>query len=538
MKIKNLKLGAKQAIGFGLILAIMAGAHAFSTRKMAAIKAEIDEVTANRLPRAIAISDLNLNTANLRINQLQHAFTTNAAAKQQQTLMMIKLIDEINGNRDTYEQLKTEAEARKCYSEEEHELYVEFDRKWDAYQDLSFAFFELLQDNNTLEAIALLNGEAQSVFNDFSADLTKLVSVNKKDSYEAAKRAEITYQSTHKITSTLLVTTILLSAFIAVGLARYITISVHQLVKAARSVAGGNLEVRLEIDSNDEIGHLAHSFNQMTASLREAREKMQKTQILLVRSEKMASLGQLTAGIAHEINNPVNFVSSNVNPLRRDIAEVFEVLANYEEAVSHRQLHAQFKKVEELKKKLDFPYLKDEIDNLLNGIQEGAHRTSEIVKGLRSFTRLDEDERKPVDINKAIESTLLMLKHQLKNRVEVIKDFGDIPVIMCFPSKLNQAFMNILANASQAIEGRGKIFIKTSYDSEIVTISIKDTGKGMTEEVKQHIFEPFFTTKPVGEGTGLGLPITYGIIEEHDGNLEVYSELGKGSEFVITLPAK
>ncbi|MGH7455515.1 MAG: sensor histidine kinase, partial [bacterium] len=309
-------------------------------------------------------------------------------------------------------------------------------------------------------------------------------------------------------------------------------------VNAAGRVAGGDLEVHLKIDSNDEIGNLAHSFNQMTVSLREAREKMKKTQIQLIHSEKMASLGQLTAGIAHEINNPVNFVSSNVNPLRRDLADILAIIKKYEDTVAAQQLHEKFGAVEELKKGLDFSYLQDEVENLLNGIQEGAHRTSEIVRGLRSFARLEEDERKPADINKGLESTLVMLKHQLKNRVEVIKAFGEIPEIMCYPGKLNQAFLNILANASQAIDGTGKIFIKTSYDGEIVTISIKDTGKGMSEEVKKHLFEPFFTTKPVGEGTGLGLPITYGIIEEHDGNIEVYSEPGQGSEFVITLPAK
>ncbi len=538
MKFKDLKLGAKQAIGFGLILAFMAGANFFSIRKMAAIKAEIDEVTANRLPRALAISDLNLNTADLRINQLQHAFTTDAAAQQQRKKQMIQLIDQINGNIDTYERLRTESEARQFYTEEERRLYAEFDRKWGEYQDLSFTFFDLLDGHKTREALALLNEEAQHVFKDFSTDLVKLVDVNKKDSYEAAKRAEITYQSTRNITTILMIVAILVSAFIAVGQARYITISMHQLVKAAGSVAGGNLEVHLKIDSHDEIGKLAHSFNQMTASLREAREKMKKTQIQLVHSEKMASLGQLTAGIAHEINNPVNFVSSNVSPLRRDLADILAITQKYEDVIAAQQLREKFSAVEELKKSVDFSYLKEEVESLLNGIQEGAHRTSEIVRGLRNFTRLEEDVRKPADINKGLESTLLMLKHQLKNRVEVIKDFGEIPEIVCYPGKLNQAFLNILANATQAIDGPGKIFIKTSYDGEIVTIAIRDTGKGMTEEVKKHLFEPFFTTKPVGEGTGLGLPITYGIIEEHDGNIEVYSEPGKGSEFVITLPAK
>ncbi len=537
MKFKDVKLGAKQALSLGLILAIMAGANIFSIRKMAAIQAEIDEATANRLPRALAIADLNLNTANLRINQLQLAFTTDAEAQQQQKETMIELIDEINGNRDTYEQLKTASEARQAYSEGERKLYMEFDRKWDEYQAQSLVFLNLRRDNKTAEAIALLNGAAQEVFAGFSADLVKLVDVNKKDSYEAAERAELTYQSTRNITTALLIVTILVSAFIAVGLARYITISVHELVKAAGSVAGGNLEAHLQIDSRDEIGNLAHSFNQMTASLREAREKMKRTQVQLIQSEKMASLGQLTAGIAHEINNPVNFVSSNVNPLRRDLADIFAIIKKYEDTVSAYQLHEKFSEAEALKKKLDFSYLREEVESLLNGIQEGARRTSEIVRGLRNFTRLQEDERKPADINSGIESALLMLKNQLKNRVEVVKDFCEMPEIICYPGKLNQAFLNILANASQAIDGPGKIFIKTSHDGKIVAISIKDTGKGMTEEVKRHLFEPFFTTKPVGEGTGLGLSITYGIIKEHDGNIEVYSEPGEGSEFVITLPA-
>ncbi len=538
MKLKDLKLGAKLAIGFGFILAIMAGANFFSIRKMAAIKTEINEVTANRLPRALAIADLNLNTAALRIGQLQHAFTAEAAARKQQRSQMSKLIDRIEKNKDTYERLKTESESRRFYSNKEKKLYEAFDRQWETYQDLSFAFFDLLDDGKTSQAIALLNGEAQEVFDQLSADLKALVDISKNDSNAAAERADFAYQSARAMTQTLSLATILISVFFVAGLARFISVPVRKLVQAAQGVAGGDLNVHLKIDSKDEIGNLTDSFNRMTAALREARERMQKAQVQLVQSEKMASLGQLTAGIAHEINNPVNFVSSNVGPLRRDVTEIFAILAQYDETVSAQQLQGKFQDIETLKKKLDLPYLKEEINSLLDGIQEGAHRTSEIVKGLRSFTRLDEDERKSANINQGLESALLMLKHQLKNRVEVIKEFGDLPPVMCYPGKLNQAFLNILANASQAIAGPGKIFIKTSSDGEVATIAIKDTGAGMTPEVKKHIFEPFFTTKPVGEGTGLGLPITYGIIEAHDGNIEIYSEPGKGSEFVITLPVK
>jgi signal transduction histidine kinase len=580
MKLSDLKLGVKQAMGFGLILAIMAGVNIFAIRKMAAIKTDIDEVTANRLPRAVAISDINLNTAALRTNQLQYAFTTDPNVQNQQKELMIHLIDKINENIDVYERLKTMSEAGGAYSAEESRLYAAFTQNWEQYQDLTIAFIGLLRTNQIQEAVRLLNSEAQVVFNELSLYLTRLVEVNKKDSYAAARRAEITFRSTRKIATTLLILTILLSAFLAAGLSRLIAIPVRHLVRAAQSVAEGNLNVRVNTVSKDEIGYLAKSFNQMTTALRETREKLhdhqrrlqaqnqeleeksqslaqrnteierknhdlenalaklKRTQLQLVQSERMASLGQLTAGIAHEINNPVNFVSSNINPLRRDVADLLAILAKYEEHIGAQHLQEKFQAVDALKKDLDFSYMQQEIENLLNGIQEGARRTSEIVRSLRNFTRLGEDERKPADINKGLESTLLMLQHQLKKRVEVIKDFGVLPEIMCYPGKLNQVFMNILVNASQAIVGSGKIFIKTSYDGEIVTISIKDTGVGMSNEIKQHIFEPFFTTKGVGEGTGLGLPITYGIIEEHDGNIEVYSEPGKGSEFVITLPAK
>jgi signal transduction histidine kinase len=251
----------------------------------------------------------------------------------------------------------------------------------------------------------------------------------------------------------------------------------------------------------------------------------------------MASLGQLTAGIAHEINNPINFVSSNVRPLRRDIDEILSIMSKYDDTIAGNRLQEKFDGIAKLKRDLDFPFLLEEIGNLLKGIEDGAQRTFEIVKGLRNFSRLDEEGKKLADINQGLESTLLMLKHQLKNRIEVVKDFGDLPQILCFPGKLNQVFMNILSNACHAIDGTGKIFVKTWYADEVVKVSIKDTGHGMSDEIRQHIFEPFFTTKDVGEGTGLGLSITFGIIQDHDGNIEVFSAPGKGAEFVITLPA-
>lgn len=272
--------------------------------------------------------------------------------------------------------------------------------------------------------------------------------------------------------------------------------------------------------------------------LQAALDNLKRTQTQLVDKEKMASLGQLTAGVAHEINNPINFVSGNVAPLDRDVKDILEILAKYESTVELNKLNEKFIEVDKLKEELDYDFLKGEINDLIRGIKEGAHRTSEIVKSLRSFSRLDENDLKQANINHGIESTLLILRNKLKNRIEVIKEFDDLPEIFCFPGKLNQVFMNILTNAAQAIIGEGKIYVKTKYKDGNIVIEIKDTGVGMPEDVRKKVFDPFFTTKDVGDGTGLGLSISFGIIETHNGTITVESAPGEGTEFVITLPER
>ena len=256
----------------------------------------------------------------------------------------------------------------------------------------------------------------------------------------------------------------------------------------------------------------------------------------LVQSEKMASVGVLTAGIAHELNNPINFVSGNVYPLQKDLDEIFSVLKKYDETIQSNKLTEFFTEVDALKEQMDFSYLIQEINSLLNGIEEGANRSSEIIKGLRSFSRLDDEECQFYDIHEGIDSSLVLLHNKIKDKITVRKDYGDFEGLECFPSKLNQVIMNILTNSIQAMEGRGELFIQTVSSAIGVKIIIKDNGKGMTPEVKAHIFEPFYTTKDVGHGTGLGLSISYGIIEKHQGNIDVISEPGKGTEFIISLP--
>ncbi|QDH79479.1 GHKL domain-containing protein [Echinicola soli] len=270
-------------------------------------------------------------------------------------------------------------------------------------------------------------------------------------------------------------------------------------------------------------------------------KNLQNTQTQLVNQEKMASLGQLTAGIAHEINNPINFVSSNISPLKRDLQDVLEITEAYRQKGKEEFSETTRKSLHDLEEDLEFSYLVEEIDMLLKGMEEGAKRTVEIVKGLRLFSRVDEQDVKKVDLHDGLNSTLILLNSTM-GRVGVDKHYGEIPMVECLAGKINQVFMNIISNAVQALQEHDNIThplveITTSVvEGNKVRIEIKDNGPGMPEHVKERIFEPFFTTKQVGKGTGLGLSIVYKIIENHQGALEVFSEEGKGTSFVITLP--
>lgn len=283
---------------------------------------------------------------------------------------------------------------------------------------------------------------------------------------------------------------------------------------------------------------LEHKVTERTQALQASNDHLKKTQTKLVSAEKMASLGQLTAGIAHEINNPLNFISSNVEPLKRDLLDLKQVLDAYREATL---TNPDLEHVRELERRIDLAVTVNEVHEILYCIEQGSMRTSEIVRGLRTFSRLDEDDLKQADLNEGLRSTVVVLGPQFRDSIKIHFDFGDLPPVECYPGKLNQAFMNLLNNAAHAVKQRhgnqgGEIRITTWQEGDLVKISIADNGIGMDEHVKQRLFEPFFTTKDVGEGTGLGLSITQGIIEKHNGELGLQSAVGLGSTFTITLP--
>ncbi len=295
---------------------------------------------------------------------------------------------------------------------------------------------------------------------------------------------------------------------------------------------------------------LEQKVRERTQELEKAKENLENTlsqlkntQSQLVESEKMASLGQLTAGIAHEINNPINFVSSNIYPLKLDINDIYSIIEEYDKLKENADTNEVLRNVENLKKEIDFEFVKKEVNQLLKGIEDGAQRTFEIVKGLKNFSYLDEAEKKLANLNDGLKSTLILLRNTMGEHIKLTTEYGEIPPIECFPGKMNQVFMNVLSNAIQAIQSKEKLEneelkVKTYHKDEFVIIEIKDSGPGMSESVKSKIFEPFFTTKEVGKGTGLGLSIVYNIINKHDGKIEVESKIGEGTLFRFLIPIK
>lgn len=335
---------------------------------------------------------------------------------------------------------------------------------------------------------------------------------------------------------------VLLLVFLSFIFSRIMLQPLSTLLASVQSVDFEKEPVPVKAGSENEIGILTESFNDMVRRVYEAQRKLKEnikkleeanneirdTQAKLVHTAKMASLGQLVAGIAHELNNPISFIYSNMTYLK----EYGEKLIRLVDVASKEP-----NKLPDEKEKLEFDYIVGDMPKLIKSCEEGAKRTRDIILGLRSFSRLEEAKLKDVDIHEGIESTLSLLSGEIKSRITIKKNFGELGLVSCYPSELNQVFMNIFTNAIHAISGTGEIEITTKKISgNKIEISIRDSGSGMSEEVRDKLFDPFFTTKDGQRGTGLGMSITYGIIKKHFGDITVQSEPRKGTEFKITLP--
>lgn len=302
----------------------------------------------------------------------------------------------------------------------------------------------------------------------------------------------------------------------------------------------------------DNVGRVL-SFRDITArkqaeeALRREKEeqrvlikKLEEAHNQLLQAEKMASIGQLAAGVAHEINNPIGFVYSNLGSLEQYVEQLLGITAAYERTESDLPNQSLLKEVHALKLEADWAFLKQDVRDLLKESSAGIIRVKKIVQDLKDFSHVDQPEWLWADLHKGIDSTLNIVHSEIKYNAEVLKEYGTIPPVECMASQLNQVFMNMLVNASHAIgEGNyGKITIRSGMENDMVWVEFADTGKGITPENMKRIFDPFFTTKPVGKGTGLGLSLSFGIVEKHHGRIEVKSEVGNGTAFRVWLPVK
>jgi PAS domain S-box-containing protein len=306
---------------------------------------------------------------------------------------------------------------------------------------------------------------------------------------------------------------------------------------------------RLIRELEEAKSSLEEKVQARTAELAEAKSNVERAyedlklaQAQLVQAEKLSSLGQLAAGVAHEINNPIGFVSSNLGTLKEYFEDILQLLRGYDALLTMMDrsdpvaIDAEKKRVRVLAKQINIDFLLNDVSTLTAQSLDGMDRVRRIVQDLKEFSHVDRAERMRFNLNQGIESTLNIVWNELKYKAEVVKELGEIPEIMCYPQQINQVFMNLLVNAAQAMNEKGKIWIRSFVSGDQVAVEIEDSGCGIPEENLKKIFDPFFTTKPVGKGTGLGLSMSYGTVQKHGGKIEVESTVGKGTKFRVLLP--
>jgi two-component system NtrC family sensor kinase len=289
------------------------------------------------------------------------------------------------------------------------------------------------------------------------------------------------------------------------------------------------------LQDRSEVRRAQEALETNYARLKETNHRLEEAQNQLLQSEKMASIGQLAAGVAHEINNPIGFVNSNLNSLKHYVDDLLRLIADYETAEGELGPEAR-QRLQASKSDVDLDYVREDLPVLLRESADGLGRVKRIVQDLKDFSRVDNSDWAEADLNAGLDSTLNVVLNEVKYKAEVVKQYGALPPVRCLAAQLNQVFMNFIVNAAHAIETRGTITLSTGHSGNWVWVEVADTGGGMSDEVQRRIFEPFYTTKPVGKGTGLGLSLSFSIVQKHKGVIKVRSAVGQGSAFRVWIP--
>lgn len=407
---------------------------------------------------------------------------------------------------------------------------------------------ETLQANflvNINSKSSQLDGEVNKVSQEMSSLIADIQQKEVKTTIEVLEKARVVG---NLVLGVSLLLAVAIAATLAIYTSRVIAYPIEATTKIARRVTiESNFSLQAPVLTEDEVGKLATSFNQLIQRIAEYTKELQQAQTQLIQTEKMSSLGQMVAGLAHEINNPVSFIYGNVEHTKGYVQDLLELVQLYQQ-----KYPIPDKEIQEFINQIELDFLEKDLPKSLDSMKIGADRIRHLVVSLRNFSRLDEAEVKDVDLHEGIDSTLLILNNRLKDKIQVIKLYGKLPLVKCHPAQLNQVFMNILNNAVDALleqaeqlellgkaKEKRQITLQTeAIDSNRVQVKIRDNGPGIPLELQKKIFDPFFTTKKIGKGTGLGLSICYQIIEKHGGQILCNSVLGEGTEFAIELPVK
>ncbi len=398
---------------------------------------------------------------------------------------------------------------------------------------LKLAQRQLLEQNNP-ELTTALEG-----FFEKSDQLIRAAQVKQTQALSALNRAD-------QLSFGIMISSMIASVAIAILLAIHTSNAIAQRIKTLTQITEqvkqeSNFTLQAPVTTRDEVGVLATSLNQLIHGMADYTQELQQTEIQLIQNEKMSSLGTMVAGIAHEMNNPINFIYGNLFFASDYIEDLLSLVELYQQYYPNPD-----PEIKNQLEEIDLEFLAQDLPKIIASMKGGAERIREIVLSMRNFSRLDEAKIKPVNIHEGIDNTLVLLSNRLHPGIEVIKQYGDLPLVDCYPAQLNQVFLSILANALDAIEHKSVEFCPSTVfsiriqtevvDQNWVVIRIADNGSGIPAAIKDRIFDPFFTTKDPGKGIGLGLAITYQIITQHRGKIEVASEPGQGAEFVISLP--